>query len=154
MISEVPKRFFLVSGKGEAPTPLNAFDAALREAGIGDLNLLKVSSIIPPGCRKVKPFPLSPGTFTPIAYASITSSLPGEVISAGVAVGIPTAEDRPGVIMEYSARGRSEEIEEIVENMARYALEMRNLKIASIECKAVEVKVEHIAAAFAGVILI
>ncbi|MBU1651065.1 pyruvoyl-dependent arginine decarboxylase, partial [bacterium] len=90
----------------------------------------------------------------PIAYASMTSSLPGEVISAGVAVGIPEDDDHCGVIMEYSARGHRHEIEEIVSNMAHQALEMRGLTIKSIECCSVEAKVENVAAVFAGVVLI
>jgi arginine decarboxylase len=133
---------------------LNAFDAALRAAGIGDVNLVKVSSIIPPRCRKVEPYVIPPGSLVTVAYASINSSLPGEVISAGVAVGIPEEEDRAGVIMEYSARGRTDEIEEIVSNMAGQALEMRGLRVKSIETRATEVKVENVAAAFAGVVLI
>ena len=33
----------IVSGKDEGPTRLNAFDNALTAAGIGDVNLIKVS---------------------------------------------------------------------------------------------------------------
>jgi arginine decarboxylase len=154
VIGYVPQTYFIVSGEGEASTPLNAFDAALRAAGIGDVNLVKVSSIIPPRCRKVEPYVIPPGSLVTVAYASINSSLPGEVISAGVAVGIPEEEDRAGVIMEYSARGRTDEIEEIVSNMAGQALEMRGLRVKSIETRATEVKVENVAAAFAGVVLI
>ena len=43
-------------GHAEGGTPLNAFDNALLAAGIGNINLVKVSSIIPPfnpGERKV-----------------------------------------------------------------------------------------------------
>jgi arginine decarboxylase len=39
----------VVSGVGFGPTKLAAFDAALREAGIGDFNLIILSSMIPPG---------------------------------------------------------------------------------------------------------
>lgn len=35
-------------GRGTGPTHLAAFDAALREAGVADRNLLVLSSIIPP----------------------------------------------------------------------------------------------------------
>ena len=35
----------IVSGKDEGPTKLNAFDNALSDAGIGDVNLIKVSSM-------------------------------------------------------------------------------------------------------------
>lgn len=154
MIYSVPRSYFLVSGAADAQTPLNAFDAALRDAGIEDLNLVKVSSIVPPGCQRVDPRPIAAGTMVAAAYASITSALPGEVIAAGVAVGLPEEADRAGIIMEYSARGHREEIEEIVSSMARYALEMRGLTVGDIECCAVETKVENVSAAFAGVVLI
>ncbi|HBG22160.1 MAG TPA: pyruvoyl-dependent arginine decarboxylase, partial [Peptococcaceae bacterium] len=38
----VPSKFNLVTGSGEGATPLNAFDAALLDAGIGNLNLVRV----------------------------------------------------------------------------------------------------------------
>ncbi len=36
-------------GRGTGPTTLAAFDAALREAGVADRNLIRLSSVIPPG---------------------------------------------------------------------------------------------------------
>lgn len=41
------------SGVGFGPTKLAAFDAALREAGISDFNLIFLSSVIPPGSTVV-----------------------------------------------------------------------------------------------------
>lgn len=46
---ETPKKFTLVAGSAEGPSRLNAFDNALLAAGIGNVNLLRVSSILPPG---------------------------------------------------------------------------------------------------------
>src|SRR5450759_1495428 len=37
------------TGVGGASTPLAAFDAALCEMGVGNFNLLQLSSVIPPG---------------------------------------------------------------------------------------------------------
>ena len=39
-------RIAIVSGNCEGPTELNAFDNALYEAEIGDVNLIKVSSML------------------------------------------------------------------------------------------------------------
>lgn len=36
-------------GAGAAPTELAAFDAALQAAGVADFNLIRLSSLIPPG---------------------------------------------------------------------------------------------------------
>lgn len=43
-----PHKFTLVAGIGEGSSTLNAFDVALLDSGLGNLNLLKVSSILPP----------------------------------------------------------------------------------------------------------
>lgn len=39
----------LAAGLGEGPTALAAFDAALRDAGVANYNLIGLSSVIPPG---------------------------------------------------------------------------------------------------------
>ncbi len=41
-------KIIIMTGTGQAPTPLAAFDAALLEAGVGNYNLLLLSSVIPP----------------------------------------------------------------------------------------------------------
>lgn len=41
----------LVAGVGTGPTKLAAFDAALREAGIANHNLIRLSSVIPGGSQ-------------------------------------------------------------------------------------------------------
>ena len=43
-------RIVVCAGKGVGATRLSAFDAALWDAGIGDYNLIYLSSIIPVGC--------------------------------------------------------------------------------------------------------
>ena len=43
------KEIIVVKGSGIGSTELSAFDAALRDAGIHDHNLITLSSIIPPG---------------------------------------------------------------------------------------------------------
>jgi arginine decarboxylase len=39
----------VTTGTGEGPTPLAAFDAALRDAGVANYNLILLSSVIPGG---------------------------------------------------------------------------------------------------------
>ncbi len=153
MIYEIPKTYFLVSGASEGNTPLNAFDGALLNAGIGNTNLVKVSSIIPPHCKEIKPIMFPQGTIIPTAYAYISSDIPGEIISAAVAVALPKEDDQSGVIMEYSACGRREEIELIAKNMAREGMEIRQRETREIKSISAEYKVKKIGAAFAAVIL-
>ena len=148
-----PTNFLLCRGASEGYTPLNAFDAALLEAGVGNTNLMKMSSILPPGLTRKNSATFAPGGFLPIAYASITSVTPQEVISAGVAVAIPEDVSKPGVIMEYSARGHAEDVERIVRSMAEEALKYRNWPLKEVLSIAVEHRVETVGAAFAGVAL-
>ncbi len=58
MIIQTPTKFFLVSGSSEGFSLLNAFDGALLASGVGDTNLVKLSSILPPGCKEIKPPPV------------------------------------------------------------------------------------------------
>jgi arginine decarboxylase len=49
-VGGLPKRTIAVtSAIGNGPTDVAAFDAALRNAGIGNFNLVQLSSVIPPG---------------------------------------------------------------------------------------------------------
>lgn len=41
----------IASGTGTGPTKLAAFDSALHEAGIANYNLIRLSSIVPPGAK-------------------------------------------------------------------------------------------------------
>lgn len=143
----------MASGSAEGYSPLNAFDGALINAGVGDLNLVKVSSIIPPGSREIKPRGLPRGAIVPAAYAFIISDIPGEVISAAVAVAVPEQEKDAGLIMEYSARGHREEAEEIVRNMAVEGMESRTRGVKELKSLSVEYKVQKIGAAVAAVVL-
>ena len=153
MIIKTPTCFFLVSGEGEGSTPLNAFDMALLNSGIGNTNLVRMSSIVPPACKKIKPVKLPFGALVPVAYASISSDIPGEIISAAVAVAIPEDNSKPGLIMEYSARGHIEEIENIARRMAEEGMSSRGEKIRNIAFQSMEHKVNKIGNAFAAVVL-
>lgn len=153
MIFKTPTRYFLVSGASEGYTPLNAFDGALLQAGIGNTNIVKMSSIVPPRCKPISRITLPPGALVPAAYASITSDVPGEIISAGVAVALPEDENQNGLIMEYSAKGERDKIEEIVRNMAVEGMKLRGWEIRDLKSIAIQHRVKKIGAALAAVVL-
>lgn len=69
MIIKTPTKFFLVSGSSEGYSLLNAFDGALIASGVGDTNLVKMSSILPPGCVEINPppVPMPQGALVPVA---------------------------------------------------------------------------------------
>jgi arginine decarboxylase len=149
----MPTRYFLASGASDGYTPLNAFDGALLQAGIGNTNIVKMSSIVPPHCKLVTPIALPPGAIVPAAYAAITSDVPGEIISAGVAIALPEDENQNGLIMEYSAKGERHKIEEIVRNMAIEGMRLRGWKIRDLQTVVSEYQIKRIGATLAAVVL-
>jgi len=155
VIIKTPTKFFLVSGSSEGFSLLNAFDGALLASGVGDTNLVRMSSILPPGCGEVKPapVPLPQGALVPVAYASLYSDVPGEIISAAVAIGIPEDGNRAGLIMEYSARAEERVVVEQVKKMAEKGMELRKRSIKEIMSISATFKVVTIGAVFAGVVL-
>src|SRR5438132_14169641 len=111
---EQPRLVCLASGAAEGDSELTAFDNALRKGGIGDVNLIRVSSIVPPGAT-IAPLPDLPfGALTPVAYAVQTSSVPGMAIAACIGGGWTP---RGGVLMD--AHGREETAEETEERPRR-----------------------------------
>jgi len=79
------RRYFVTTGKGESDTSkLNAFDRALMDAGIGQCNLVQVSSILPPNATETKPVEIPPGTITHCVLAR-RDGAQGDTISAGIA---------------------------------------------------------------------
>jgi arginine decarboxylase len=89
----------------------------------------------------------------PTAYASICSDVPGEVISAAVAIGIPKDISRAGLIMEYSAKAEESKVVEQVKKMVEKGMEMRNREIKEIMAISSTFKVATVGAAFAAVVL-
>jgi len=153
MITRTPDAYFFAQGVSEGYMPLNAFDGALLASGIGNTNLVKMSSIVPPGAWHIEPVSIPYGALVPVAYASITSSIKGQTISAAVAAAFPEDGSMPGLIMEYGATGPSEEIEQICRDMAVHGLGMRGLVVGRVESAAVSHQVENVGAAFAAVVL-
>ncbi len=154
MFNNPPTIYSVKAASAEGFSELNAFDVALLKSGVGNTNLVKMSSILPPNCLRVEDIKLPPGDLVPVAYAAITSSKKGEIISAAVAIAIPKDKTKNGLIMEYEDRGVSkEEAEQHVIEMAKWGMEYRGYEIEKIESAAVSHVVENHAAAFACVVL-
>lgn len=146
-------RYCLVSGSGDGPSGLTAFDRALMAAGVGDYNLVKVTSILPPGALPGSVNELVPGQVVHAAMGMMTSDQPGELIAAAVAVGLPAKSGAVGVLMEGGFRCDAAEAEERVREMARTALADRGLEAKRIESISAEWRVQQFGAAFAAVML-
>jgi arginine decarboxylase len=153
MMVKTPDKYFFVAGSADGKTKLNSFDQALIKAGIGDTNLIRLSSIVPPGCQRVEQMKLPGGAFIPVAYAAITSDQTDQIISAAVAIGIPEDDTLPGVIMEYSAADSPENVENFAREMAIEAFRYRERPLKEIKSTVVSIKVVKTATAFAGIVL-
>jgi len=155
MIIKTPSKYFLVSGASDGYSLLNAFDGALLASGVGDTNLVRMSSILPPGCVELNPKPqsLPQGALVPIAYATISSDVPGTIISSAVAVGIPEDSALAGLIMEFSAKREKEYVEYQVKRMVVEGMKLRNRAIKEIKSVSATFEVKTIGATFAAVVL-
>ena len=109
-------------------TLLNSFDNALLEAGIGNVNLVRISSILPPG--GIRPDMVIPGSLVPTAYGYVISEKPGEKIAACVGIGF--SSDTFGVIMEYAGKGSKEDAEAKIKAMES-AFAARNMPLVDVK---------------------
>ncbi|WP_249066767.1 pyruvoyl-dependent arginine decarboxylase [Halalkalibaculum roseum] len=155
MMVNTPNVFALVRGASEGRTRLNAFDNSLLNAGVGDTNLMRMSSILPPGAnqKNIDDLDLPKGGLIPLAYATIDSTTPGRYISSAIAVGIPEDETEPGVIMEFEDHSKLDNVENIVRQMVVDAFDYRNRKLREIKSIGIEHRVETCGATFAAAVL-
>lgn len=145
-----PKKYFVTAASSEGKSKLTAFDNALLKARIGNVNLLRVSSILPPGCEEDPGLVLAPGSLVPTAYGYIVSDIPGETIAACVGVGI-NSSDSFGVIMEFAGKCGKEEAERNIHSMLQEAFETRGLELKTVKIASTEHKVVKIGCALAAV---
>ncbi len=117
----------LTKGASEGPTKLNAFDNALLDAKIGNVNLIQVSSMLPAEVTIVPMPELKPGEMTNCVLAHQYSDNPGDEISAVLA--FAKAKEMGCVIESTGINKTIEELEEEARFMAEYMIEKRELEI-------------------------
>ncbi len=145
----VPRTIFLTVGAAEGGSSLNAFDNALLDADIGDLNLIKVSSIAPPGVRIVDPYVIDPGTIVPVVYTDEISHQAGERIACAIAVGL-AGDGGCGLIMEYSGSGDAHLAEAMVRNMLEEGFASRGRELGEVSVMISEHIVKQLGAVVAA----
>lgn len=100
----VPTRVFFTAGRGVHDHERVAVQHALREAGVADCNLVKVSSVIPPGCRVIDRAEaealLRPGNVVFVVIAQAVTEEPHQRLSVGLGWAIPESDRLPGYIAE------------------------------------------------------
>ena len=143
-------RIAIVSGKDEGPTKLNAFDNALTDAGIGDVNLIKVSSMLA-GNADVQKLPkLKAGAMVNCVLSEITSDNPGDEISAIIAVAI--GEELGCVVETTGINKPKDELINKAEMMVNYMMEKRGVEIKELIVESSTTTVENSASVVASVV--
>ncbi len=121
--SHVPSEVFFTKGVGKHRNRLQSFELALRHAGIEKANLVRVSSILPPGCRilsrKKGLERLKPGEITFIVLAEASTNEPSRLVGAGIGLAQPARGEQYGYISEHHGFGmREKALADFVEDMA------------------------------------
>lgn len=125
-----PTHYTIVSGAGKGEHALSAFDNALLDAGIGDYNLVKVSSILPPACKFCETIDAPKGSIIFTAFGTVTIQ-DGEIGSTAVAVAIPDDDKQNGVIFEHHSNDATSE--KLVVEMCKNAMGIRSRSVAEIK---------------------
>ena len=140
----------IVSGKDEGPTKLNAFDNALTDAGIGDVNLIKVSSMLA-GNTEVCQLPkLKAGAMVNCVLSTTTSDNPGDIITAVIAVAIG---EKLGCVVETN--GTNENPDDLIKEakfMVEYMMEKRGEEITDLIVEPSTTTVKNVASVVSSVI--
>lgn len=110
----VPRMMFFTKGVGRHKEKLAAFEAALRDAGIERFNLVHVSSIFPPQCKRISREEglkrLSPGQVVFCVMARNETSEPNRLLAASIGLARPTDKaNMYGYLSEHHSYGQTEE---------------------------------------------
>ncbi|MDO5815019.1 MAG: arginine decarboxylase, pyruvoyl-dependent [Methanobrevibacter sp.] len=140
----------IVSGTDEGPTKLNAFDNALSDAGIGDVNLIKVSSMLAGNAEICKLPKLKAGAMVNCVLSEITSDNPGDRITAVVALAI--GEELGCVVETTGINKNTDELIDKAKGMVEYMMNKRNVEIKELIVEQSTATVENIASAIASVV--
>jgi arginine decarboxylase len=119
----IPRKVFFTRGVGRHRERLSSFEMALRDAGIEQFNLVRVSSILPPHCEIVSREEglkeLSPGEVVFCVLSENASNEPHRLISASVGCAVPKDRNLYGYLSEHHSFGQSEkEAGEYAEDLA------------------------------------
>jgi arginine decarboxylase len=150
-LQQTPNAIWASAGAAEGETELNAFDNALLAAQVGNLNLIRISSVLPQDATFLDAAPqITPGSLVPTVYTVQVSARPGDMVAAAVGIGI--ADGSHGMI--YESHGTSQrEVETNVRQMVDEGFARRGLILKEVVVRSIEHKVERIGCAVAAVVL-
>lgn len=136
----IPKKFFVTSGKATSPvSELNAFDLALKNAGICQCNLVPVTSILPPDCVEVKKTEIPAGSITFTVIARMDGD-EGTTVGAGIAWAWEK-NMKYGVVAEAHGHMDQKALKELLEWKTKEMAKIRGIEINGIKYRMEDLRV-------------
>lgn len=110
----VPRKMFFTKGVGKHREKLASFELALRDAGIERFNLVHVSSIFPPACKRISREEglkhLSPGQVVFCVMARNETNEPNRLLAASIGMARPADQQSMyGYLSEHHSFGETED---------------------------------------------
>jgi arginine decarboxylase len=107
-------QIFLTKGAGKHKEKLVSFEMALRSAGLATLNIVRVSSILPPGARvigrKAGLAKLRAGQIVFAVVSDAATSEPHRLVAASIGVAKPRDATHHGYLSEHHSFGEREKV--------------------------------------------
>jgi len=119
----VPTKIFLTKGVGRHKYQLKSFESALRQAGVAPLNLVQVSSIVPPKCKFISRNEglkrIVPGAISFCVMARADTDEHGRLVASSVGVATPKDGSKWGYLSEVHGHGmNSQQAGDMAEDLA------------------------------------
>ena len=119
----LPKQVFLTKGVGRHKYQLKSFEAALRQAGVAQQNLVQVSSILPSKCRVVSrengPKKLVSGTICYCVLARADTNEHQRLVASSIGLAVPKDDTKWGYLSEVHGHGMNrKEAADMAEDLA------------------------------------
>ena len=109
----IPSRVFFTKGVGVHKEYLTSFELALRDAGIAPFNIVTVSSIYPPGCKRIPRDEglklIKPGQIIYVVMSRNATNEPNRLIAASIGCAIPSDTDHYGYLSEHHSFGENDQ---------------------------------------------
>ena len=108
----IGQKIFFTKGVGVHKEYLTSFEAALRDAGIAPFNLVTVSSIYPPGCKRISKEEglkmIKPGQIVYVVMSRTATSEPSRLVAASIGCAIPADPEQYGYLSEHHSFGETD----------------------------------------------
>lgn len=149
----IPREFFVTSGKAFSPTSeLNAFDEALKDAGIAHCNLVSVTSMLPKGCVQKEEIDVPIGAITHAVIARMDGA-EGQNIGAAIAWSWEKG-GKCGIVAETHGYMDEEALLEIAEWKIKEMAKTREIEIGEINyrCETMRVPMDNYGCVIAALV--